>query len=223
MIRRVTTALAFLAVAMLASTAFADTSVTIDPAKLNLGFMNVFNLPVPAGDGAFQFASGWGFGDLNASYSGSTLTFTPNTIGDPDPYWYKGGGGMGHPGNKQMEANGYAEDNSGALSGVNVRFSGQVLSNTLTAAHTIVAFIKDFAPDFSSFNESHVSLPLSGPFTLTLATNPASGRHVQYGFQMVGPDVWVTDIAAFGKVVMSPYLPVPTKPTTWGRVKALYR
>ena len=33
-----------------------------------------------------------------------------------------------------------------------------------------------------------------------MPTIPVPGRHVQYGFQMVGPNVWVTDVGPFGNV-----------------------
>ena len=184
------------------------------------GFMNVFNLP--SAGGAFQFASPWGTPDLNAVFSGNNLTLSPNTIGDPDPYWYTPSGGPGSTGNKIMDANMYVEP-AGSLPGVTVSFSGNVLSNTLTSAHPTVAFVRDFAPDFSSVVEQTVVLPASGVFTVVLATINDGARHVQYGFQMKGPNVWVTDVAPFGKVVIGPVQPTATKATSWGRVKSLYK
>jgi hypothetical protein len=211
---------ALVAGAMSVSVARADTIVTVDPTAIKLGYMNVFNLP---GDGgAFQFASGWALGDLTATYAGSNLTLGPNTIGDPNPYWYIGGGAPGSPGNKIMEANCYAEP-AGSLPGQNVTFTGTVLSNTLTAAHPTTAFIKDFAADFSSFNVVSVPLPASGTFSITLATVADPARHVQYGFQMTGVNVWVTDTAPFGHVTVGPAVPTPVANTTWGGLKALYK
>ena len=55
--------------------------------------MNVSDLP--SDGGAYQFGSGWGVADLVTSWSGSTLTLAPNTIGDAAEYWYIGGGGPG--------------------------------------------------------------------------------------------------------------------------------
>jgi hypothetical protein len=203
-----------------AGAAWADTVVTVNPSTINLGYMNVFNLP---GDGgAFQFGSGWGIGDLTAVYAGSNVTLGPNCIGDPNPYWYLPGGGPGAVGNKIMEANLYAEP-AGSLPGQNVTFVGNVISNTLANTHHSVAFIKDFAADFSSFNVVSVPLPASGPFSITLATVNDPARHVQYGFQTVGPDVWVTDLAPYGSVTIGPSQPTPTQHTTWGSMKALYK
>ena len=176
--------------------------------------MNVSNLP--ADGGGFVFASGWGAADLRAVFSGGSLILSPNTIGDPATFWYIGGGGPGAPGNKIMEANMYVEVNGatgvvGALSGHNVTFSGTVTSNTLTAAHNAVVFIKDFAPDYSSSNT--ITAPLvNGAFSVTLATDPGEGRHVQYGFQMTGENVWVTDVEPFGSVVISAQAIVPGDP-----------
>lgn len=171
-------------------------TVTVDPSHSWLGYMNVFELP--ANGGAFVFGSPWGTADLTATFSGPVLTLGPNTIGDPNPFWYTPSGGPGAMGNKIMDANFYVED-SGALVGQSVTFTGVVSANTLTSAHTAVAFIKDFAPDYSS-NVS-ATVPLApGVFSVTLNTIPVPGRHVQFGFQMTGPNVWVTDVGPYGSV-----------------------
>ncbi len=207
----------------LATPAQAQVGVTLDPATVNLGFMNVYNLPAPDGDGAFQFASPWGFADLVGVYSGNQLTFSPNTIGDPDPYWYIGGGAPGAPGNKIMEANGYAEVLDGSLAGTEVTFAFEVLSNTLTPAHTMRALIRDFAPDFSSVVESSVVITTPGSYQISLNTSAAPGRPVQYGFQMLGVNVWVTDVAQFGSVVIAPLQPVANEASSFGAVKSLFQ
>ena len=211
---------ALAACALSAVAARADVTVTVDPAAIKNGYMNVYNLPIDGG--GFQFASGWGTLDLTATYSGNDLTLGPNCIGDPNAFWYIGGGAPGHPGNKIMEANMYAEP-AGSLPGQTVTFTGNVLTNTLTSAHVTIAFIKDFAPDFSSFNVVSVPLPASGSFTLSLATVNDPARHVQYGFQMTGVNVWVTDLAPFGSVTIGPLAPVPAQQPSWGSLKSLYR
>jgi len=200
-----------------AGIASADVTVTVDPATLTNGFMNVFEL-----NNTFLWGSGWGPADLTATWSGSDVTLGPNCIGDANEYWYIGGGAPGHPGNKIMEANLYAEP-AGSLPGQNVTFVGYVLNNTLTSAHVATAFIKDFAPDFSSFNSTIIPLPTSGHFTLSLATVNDPARHVQWGFQVKGVCVWVTDLGPFGTATVGPASVVPASQTTWGRVKSLYR
>lgn len=183
----------------------AQVTVKVDTGASWNGFMNVSNLP--SAGGAYQFGSGWGVADLTAVFAGPTLTLGPNTIGDPNPYWYTPAGGPGAAGNKIMEANMYVEV-TGPLSGVNLTFSGTVLSNSLTSAHTAIAFIKDFAPDYSSSVTTTVPLT-PGPFSVNALTNPAPGRHVQYGFQMTGVNVWVTDVAPYGNVQIAA-VPEPT-------------
>lgn len=210
--------LALLACLLLAGSAFAA-SVTVDPATLNLGYMNVYEL-----NNVYLWGSGWGFADLCASYSGSALTLSPNTIGDPNEYWYIGGGAPGHAGNKLMYADSYAQVDNGSLAGQTVEFSGSVVANSLTSAHVAKAFIRDFAPDFSSFNQQVINLPASGDFTLSLATVNDPARHVQWGFEMIGACVWYTDVAPFGSVTIAPLQPVPTDDTaSFGSVKALFR
>ncbi len=203
-----------------AVTAQAQTDVTVNAADISLGWMNISELP--ANGGAFLWGSGWGIGDLVAVYSGDDVTLSPNTIGDPDPYWYIGGGGPGAPGNKIMEANLYAED-AGTMAGQTVTFSGIVLANSLTPAHTVVAFVKDYAPDFSSYVESAVPLSATGLFSVSLATINDPGRHIQWGFQTVGENVWVTDVAPFGSMTIGPNPAVANEEMSFGQVKSLYR
>ena len=208
---------AVVAFAVAAAPARADVVVTVDPGAAWLGYMNVFDL-----GGGFLFGSPWGTADLTAVFSGSNLKLGPNTIGDPDPFWYIGGGGPGAPGNKIMEANMYVEQ-TGPFAGQLVTFVGDVLAHSFTDAHVARAFIRDFAPDFSSVVETSILLPTAGPFALNLNTINNPARHVQYGFQVKGVNVWVTDVAPFGSATIGPLQPTPAQHSTWGRVKALYR
>jgi hypothetical protein len=181
----------------------AATTVTVDPAAAWNGFMNVFE--TPQNGGGYVFGQGWGTADLSATFSGSALTLTPNSVNDPNSFWYTPSGGPGAVGNKTMDANMYVEV-TGGLSGQTVTFNGDVLSNTLVGhtnqsgnGWTSVAFIKDFAPDYSSFVQTTV--PLSpGAFSISLATLPDAARHVQYGFETIGPDVWSTDVGQYGSI-----------------------
>lgn len=175
----------------------ADTTVTVDPGAPWQGFMNVFSLP--SDGGGYQFGSGWGTADLVATFSGPVLTLAPNSIADGSNYWYLPAGGPGSTGNKTMDANMYVERPAGTYAGQTLTFKGNVLNNSLVSPYTSVAFIKDFAPDYSS-NVS-VTIPLApGPFSINLATINNPARHVQYGFETIGPDVWITDAAAKGNV-----------------------
>jgi hypothetical protein len=187
----------------------ADTTFNVNPGAAWLGFMNVFE--IPANGGGYVFGSSWGPADLVATVSGNTLTLAPNNIGDPNAFWYTPSGGPGAVGNKTMDASLYLESNDGSLGGQNITFTGNVLSNTLTtnSAFTSVAFIKDFAPDFSSFVSSTVALT-PGVFSISLTTINDPARHVQYGFETIGPDVWITDAGNYGTVTIAPATSTPT-------------
>ena len=203
--------LAFSAIALLALTAVAaaqTTDVTIDSATMTNGYMNVFELP--SNGGAYVFGSSWGVADLNATFpTSSTVNFTPNTIGDAASFWYTPSGGPGSTGNKIMEANLYAQPTDGTLTNQTVRFQGNVSSFTLQTGanpntdYTFKAFVRDFAPDYSSVVETLVPITSTGLFSATMATINDPTRHVQYGLQMKGADVWVTDVAAKGSVTVN--------------------
>ncbi len=181
--------------------------VTIDSGTMTNGYMNVFELP--SNGGAYVFGTAWGVADLNATFpTSSTVNFTPNTIPDPNPFWYTPSGGPGATGNKIMEANLYAQ-NDGGLAGQTITFKGNVTSFTLQTGtnpntdYTFKAFVRDFAPDFSSVVETLIPITSTGEFTATLATINDPARHVQWGLQMKGPDVWITDVAAKGSVTVT--------------------
>lgn len=194
-------------------------TVAVNPAKIWAGFMNWFE--TPANGGGYGGGGGWATADLRATFSGSTLTLSPNTIGDPDGYWYVTTNSPS-VGNKIMDASMYVEP-AGSLPGATVTFVGTCISNTLTSngafvgpvnpagnGWTCVAFIKDFAPDFSSSVSVTTTLTNGQPFRISLATINDPARHVQYGFQTVGPCVWPTDpvLASYGNVQVGP--PAPT-------------
>lgn len=213
---RWTRAAAVVAFGMAMASGAGAADVTIDSATMNNGYMNVFELP--SNGGAYVFGSGWGIADLNATFpNSSTVTFTPNTIGDPASFWYTPSGGPGATGNKIMEANLYAQPADGTLSGQTITFKGNVSAFTLQTGtnpntdFTFKAFIRDFAPDYSSVVETSIPITSTGEFSAVLATINDPARHVQYGLQMKGPDVWVTDVAAKGSVTVTA---VP-EPSAW--------
>jgi hypothetical protein len=181
-------------------------TVTVDPGASWVGFMNVSNTPQdPTAPGAYQFGSTWGTADLTATFSGPVLTLGPNSVNDPSNYWYLPSGGPGSVGNKIMDANMYVET-TGVYTGQTVTFTGNVLSNTLVGnvnqqgnGWTSVAFVKDFAPDYSSSVSTTVALT-PGVFSISLPTINNPARHIQYGFETIGPDVWSTDRGPYGNI-----------------------
>jgi hypothetical protein len=197
---------------LLALTCVNAATVGVDPTAAWIGYMNVFNTPQQGG--AYQFGQGWGTADLTATFSGPVLTLGPNTINDPNPYWYSPSGGPGAVGNKSMDANMYVET-TGVYTGQTLTFTGNVLSNTLFGhvnqlgnGWTSVAFIKDFAADYSSFVSVTASL-VNGAFSISLPTINDPTRHIQYGFETIGPDVWSTDVGPYGNIQITA-VPEPT-------------
>jgi PEP-CTERM motif len=176
-------------------------TVTVSSNNLTSGHMNVFNL-----DGTYAgWGSGWGIPDLRANFSngGSTVTLLANNIGDPATYWYIGGGALGNPGNKKMEANLYNDALSDTLLNQSLTFNGVVDSYTFNSNYVVKAFIKDFAADYSSFNVVEQVLNSVGSFSLSYNIGSATGRHIQYGLQTFGANAWGSDADAMGSAVIS--------------------
>lgn len=190
------------AAGILGGTTAASAAVTrtVDPGLPWLGFVNIFELP--SNGGAYVFGSAWGTTDLTAVFAGDVLTLGPNSVNDTSTFWYQGGGGPGAPGNKIVDASMYVEETD-TLAGQTVTFTGIVLSNTFTSAHTSVAFVKDFAPDYSSFTVATVPLTTPGEFSVSLDTSSGVGRHVQFGLETTGVNVWITDVAPYGNVQLT--------------------
>ena len=202
------TSLAILGLVSAGISTNAQTTVGPDPSAAWVGYMNVSE--IPSNGGGYLWGSGWGTADLVATWSGPMLTIKPNSINDPAAYWYTPAGGPGSVGNKIMDANIYVETAAGLLTGQTLTFTGEVLANTLFGnvdangnGWTSVAFIKDFAPDYSSFVSSTASL-VNGVFSISLATINDPARHIQYGFETIGPDVWITDVGPYGSIQIVP-------------------
>ena len=186
-------------------------SLTIDSGTMTNGFMNVFDLP--ANGGAYQFGSQWAVPDLQATFtSGTSVTLAPCYVADSGTFWYTPSGQPGATGNKIMEGAVYGQAD-GTLAGKPVTFSGNVPSYTLLSGSgnwTVRAFVRDFAADFSSFNESTVPVSSTGDFSVSLDTTNDPTRHVQWGLVTRGPNVWVTDLASKGTVVVNA-VPTPAQ------------
>lgn len=163
------------------------------------GFMNVLEL-----DGeTLAFGSAWGIPDLQASFDDGvpSVTMAPAEVDDPDPYWYIGGGMPGAMGNKIMDANLF-QSTQGCLAGQTVTFSGYVHENSLVPGYEASIFIRDFAANFSTFEETVIPA-VPGEFTLSLDTIDDPTRVVQWGYTLNGPNVWPGDAAALGTVTYS--------------------
>jgi hypothetical protein len=192
-----------------------STTVLVDPSKPWQGFMNVFQLP--QNGGGYVFGQAWGTADLSATFSGSTLTLAPNTVADPAAFWYVTTNSPS-VGNKSCDASMYVQP-AGSLPGLTVTFTGTCNANTMVGGSitnpagngwTCVAFVKDLASDFSSSVVSSVALTNGQVFSVSLNTINDPARHVQYGFETIGPCVWAGDpvLASYGNVQVGPLVTV---------------
>jgi hypothetical protein len=174
------------------------TNVYVDPSATWIGYMNGFTLP--ENGLAFEFGAVWPTADLDAGFTGAIASFSPNTSEDRDnptnPQFWNSDGSP----NIYMDANFYVENDS--LAGNTVTFSGYCWTNTLVDPYdtNVTAFIKDFVSDYSSYTSITTNLT-GGFFSVTLTTAP--GDHIQYGFEMLGPDARITNAAANGSVIIS--------------------
>ena len=96
-----------------------------------------------------------------------------------------------------MEAN-YYKEVTGTLSGTSVTFNGNVLSNTLTSGILQSYSFEILLPTIPRILNTTAALA-PGAFSVSLDTINDPARHVQYGFQVVGPDVWITDVGSIRK------------------------
>jgi len=184
----------------------AQTTVTTDPSQSWIGYMNVFalNADQTPNYGAYQFGSGWGTSDLRASFIGTNCAVLApciNVFNPTDAYWVNADGTP----NKWMDASFYVQND--ALAGQTITFTGKCLTNSLTGAASSVAFIKDFAPDYSYNTPITASLVAGQTFTVTLTTT--AGHHIQYGFETQAPDASPTNTTA-GSVAIAVNTADPT-------------
>lgn len=182
-------------------------AMTVDSGTMTNGYMNVFDLPANGGAlQPFPTSGPWAVPDLRATFdSGTSVTLAPCYVADSGTYWYTPGGQPGASGNKIMEANVYGQA-EGTYAGKTLKFSGTVPSYSLQSGSggwAVKAFIRDFAADFSSFNEEIVPISTTGTFSIRLNTINDPTRHVQWGLQTTGPNVWITDLASKGTVVVN--------------------
>jgi hypothetical protein len=182
--------------------ATAQITVGVDPTQSWIGYMNVFELP--SNGGGYDFGNSWGTSDLQAIFSGATLTLSPctNIWETTDTYWVQGDGVSP---NKTMDANMYVQND--ALAGQTVTFEGDTLANTLVSPYTCVAFIKDYNASYSLIGESSTVLTPGQEFDISLATG--AGDNIQYGFEMIGPDANPSTDASLGFIQVAP-VPEPS-------------
>jgi hypothetical protein len=175
-------------------------TVTIDPTTLTSGYMNYSPVPGDAPGYGGSGSQGWGPAALQANFSGSTLTLAPNvnTYAAGNDYWVNADGS----GANIMDASVYSET-SGQYVNTTLTFTFDVEANTLVAAYSSVAFIKDFTSNYSSYTSATTALtPGVDSVSLTLSANATD--HIQYGFETTGPNANPATASSLGTVVIAP-------------------
>lgn len=184
----------------------AQNTVTVDVSATWLGYMSIFDNPedpTPDCGGGYCFGQAWGVPDLKTTIGPSAITLQPNynTYNASDPYWSNGA-----IGNKILVATTYTELGA-SFNGLDLTFTGNVVSNNLDPAYTAQFFIKaldpnaDYADVFAG--SKIISLPASGVFSVSATgAELASGLIVQYGFVITGLNANPVDETANGSVVV---------------------
>ena len=176
------------------------TNVTVDPSKYWQGWMNVF----PASGTKVLFGTNWDTSALDANFQGGkVLVFTPSVriskqspTNAADPSWWNADG----TGARKMDASYYVNDDT--LAGKFVTFSGYCLSNTLAAPYSnnITAFIKDLDTNWNV--KASITVKLTSGQSFSFALQTTNNHHVEYGFEMVGPNASSSNIASLGQVLV---------------------
>jgi hypothetical protein len=195
----------------------AQNNVTVDVGAAWTSYMNVFDT-----GGNYLFGQGgaqWTLANLKTTIGASDITLQPNynayaeaLLADDAAraYWTNssdGGVTAGPLGNKIMEASTFVEPGA-SFNGVDLTFSGNVMSNTLDAGYVATFWIKALDPDAGYADalggSKVVTLPTSGNFTVSATgAELTSGLIVQYGFTIYGLNANPVDEAALGSVVVT--------------------
>lgn len=179
-------------------------TVTYSASTLTDGYMSwtpttytTANYPGDGGSGS----SGWALSALPATFSGDTLTLSPNvnTYAAGNTYWTNPDG----TGANQMDGAIYNET-TGTYVNTSLTFTFDVLANTLASGYSADAFIKDFGPGYSYNGEQTVNLT-PGIDSVTYAmTGNNPGEIVQFGFELIGPDANPATVSSLGSVEIAP-------------------
>lgn len=188
----------------------AQTTVTVNGSSTWVGYANVFQ----TNGTTFEFGSGWGVPAIKSTVTASsnTIVLQPNfncyadaTTPDAIAFWRNG-----TTGNKIFEGNTFVENSS--LAGQVLTFNGTVTENTITSAHSVVAFIKGLNPANNYNADVYITTPLTttGNFSITTGTAIPTGLIVQYGFTVKGLNANPADEAALGHVTVTAVGATPT-------------
>ena len=178
---------------------------TINETEMNLSWVFVsggtgFNPSVP---------------DLSADFTSlNSVTLSP-TVRATNPSWYNPlGGGIDSVGTKTLRSFLYGTSFNLNQDFSSIEFSGNVTdfnlgTNIAGTPYTLRAIVRDFT---SSADLVQTILPITtqGQFTLQHALIEGTNRQVQWGLQLVGPNIWPTDEAQFATAGSVTVVPEPS-------------
>lgn len=189
------------------TTTQAQTNVTVDASAAWQGGMLCFENNQTQD---YLWYNDWGIDDIKTvrNTANNTLELYPNynTYVATDAYWANGA-----EGNKILQGMSLVVDD--ALVGQQFTFSGTVVSNNLTSAYTVYAFVKALDANWGVLNETPFPLNEPGNFTINYnAAQYAGAAHIQYGFSVRGINANPAAMEANGKMVITAGEPQTTNP-----------
>lgn len=200
--------------ALTATFAFGQVTVTSDVTHTYNGWMHVFNLSGGA-KGTAAFNSAWGVSALKTTitpagtggFTNGAITLQPNFNGyadNPGDAFWRDNSGAGPGGNKWMEAITYVEYGAGTYPGGDLTFKADINTNSLDSGYTAIAFIKTLDPSSGYATVIDETVSITGPSFTVTATGINTAHVVQYGFTIEGINANPANEVALGSVIITP-------------------
>jgi len=174
-------------------------------------YVNAYNLDKVTYATGFPYIlnDGNGNGIKGQLINSNTIQFSPFTLNDSNNFWFIYSGGKYVP-QKWVECNLYQERNSDLLD--NFKFQCNLNTNTLRTVYgenyNYKVFIRAFDSGYNLLTSSDSLLNISGNFSISLnTTSYLNTAHVQWGFQMNGYPVYVTETNNQGSVNINDAIP----------------
>ena len=178
---------------------------TIDETEMNLSWVFVsggtgFNPSIP---------------NLVADFTSlNSVTMSPTDRATNGAWYNPVGGGEGSVGTKTLRSYLYGRSFDLNQEFSSIEFSGNVTdfnlgTNIAGTPYTLRAIVRDFT---SSADLVQTILPITtqGQFTLQHSLVGGTNRQVQWGLQLVGPNIWPTDEAQFATAGSVTVVPEPS-------------
>lgn len=179
-----------------------------------VGYINVYGLDkVTYVDGfPFLLDNRTGQGIKGQLINSNIIQFSPSVLNDAGSYWFNLYGGKYVP-QKWVKCSLYQQRNTNLVNTFN--FKGNINTNTLRTDYgdnyTYKVFILAFSADYSVLKSSNSQTDVNGNFNISLDTTSLSGSiaHLQWGFEMDGYPVYLTERGRQGSIQIIDYENIP--------------